>query len=109
MFIQIPVENAIKHGLRGIEGERRLNISCRRCNDGLQIVVVNNGLGYKPQMFSSGTGTGMKAIYQTILLLNKRNSRKITFDIGEAFPESSGNQGTRVQIFVPDNFSFAGF
>lgn len=109
MFIQIPVENAIKHGLRGIDGERRLNISCRRCNDGLQIVVVNNGLGYKPQMFSSGTGTGMKAIYQTILLLNKRNSRKITFDIGEAFPESSGNQGTRVQIFIPDNFSFAGF
>ncbi|MGM9841138.1 MAG: tetratricopeptide repeat protein [Candidatus Limisoma sp.] len=109
MFIQIPVENAIKHGLRGIDGERRLDISCHHRNDGLQIVVVNNGLGYKPQMFSSGTGTGMKAIYQTILLLNKRNSHKITFEIGEAYPENSGNQGTRVTIFIPDNFSFAGF
>ena len=74
MIVQIPVENAMKHGLAGIEGEKRLTISVISEGNGVRIIIVDNGRGYLPHMISPsrGTGTGLKVLYQTIQLLNQK-------------------------------------
>lgn len=62
MIVQIPVENAIKHGLAGKDDEKELTIRISREGKGVRIVICDNGRGYLPQVASStrGTGTGLK-------------------------------------------------
>jgi tetratricopeptide (TPR) repeat protein/two-component sensor histidine kinase len=103
MIIQIPVENAIKHGLYGLTGEKRLIIRVKQEMDGIRIKVSDNGHGYTPgQQSSNGTGTGLRVINQTIFLLNRRNkNRQITFDI------QSSASGTHVSIYIPTTYNYA--
>lgn len=107
MIIQIPVENAIKHGLRGIEeGERLLEIDIAADDDCVKIAIVNNGTGYRPRLMSSGTGKGMQVIYQTIQLHNMKNREHISFSIGKDKPDNGGMEGTRVVYTIPRKFSY---
>ena len=46
MMIQIPVENAIKHGLRDKEGEKRLSITVFRQDGNIIISIEDNGTGF---------------------------------------------------------------
>ena len=43
MMIQIPVENSVKHALRGKEGERNLWIAADRREGGVCIRITDNG------------------------------------------------------------------
>ena len=107
MIIQIPVENAIKHGLAGVEGKKMLDISVVREESGVRIRVTDNGRGYLPQTMSPtrGTGTGLKVLYQTVQLLNARNKgEKIRFEITNL--ADGQKTGTRVSVYVPDNYSY---
>jgi tetratricopeptide (TPR) repeat protein len=106
MIVQIPVENAIKHGLAGKDGEKELTIRISREGKGVCIVICDNGRGYLPQVASStkGTGTGLKVLYQTIQLLNTKNkNEKIRFNIGN---RNDGQTGTQVSVYIPFHFSY---
>lgn len=106
MIVQIPVENAIKHGLAGKDDEKELTIRISREGKGVRIVICDNGRGYLPQVASStrGTGTGLKVLYQTIQLLNTKNkNEKIHFNIGN---RNDGQTGTQVSVFIPFHFSY---
>lgn len=106
MLIQIPVENAIKHGLRSKSGVKELTIGIKKQKDGILITVDDNGIGFTPGSTSptSGTGTGNKIIYQTIELLNSNNREKIQISIvNKEMPQS---KGTLVTIYIPNNYSF---
>lgn len=106
MIVQIPVENAIKHGLTGKDGEKELTIRISREGKGVRIVICDNGRGYLPQVASStrGTGTGLKVLYQTIQLLNTKNkNEKIRFNIDN---RNDGQTGTQVSVFIPFHFSY---
>lgn len=107
MIIQIPVENAIKHGLMSMEGEKRLIISISEHNGFQEITILDNGIGLKASAGrSTGTGTGLKVLMQTIHLLNAKNQEKIEFQIleqSEIMPDSSG---TTVKIKIPANFNY---
>lgn len=105
MIVQIPVENAIKHGLAGKDDEKELTIRISREGKGVRIVICDNGRGYLPQVASStrGTGTGLKVLYQTIQLLNTKNkNEKIRFNIDN---RNDGQTGTQVSVFIPFHFS----
>lgn len=107
MIIQIPVENAIKHGLTGIEGEKYLGISVSREGGGVRITITDNGRGYLPQVMSAtrGTGTGLKVLFQTIQLLNAKNKgEKIHFEINNL--ADGMRTGTCVSVYVPCNYSY---
>ncbi|OCW95510.1 hypothetical protein A9168_02285 [Macellibacteroides sp. HH-ZS] len=106
MLIQIPVENAIKHGLRSKSGVKKLTIGIKTKNEGIQITVNDNGTGYNSGITSStkGTGTGNKTIYQTIELLNSKNKEKIEISIVNK--ETLKSEGTLVTIYIPNNYSF---
>lgn len=107
MLIQIPVENAVKHGLRAIGGEKRLSVSIERSGAGIHIRIEDNGPGYRPLsgIGQDGTGTGTKVLYRTIQLLNMRNKEKITYSVRDKDKEVG--TGTIVTFFVPSNFNYA--
>jgi len=107
MIMQIPVENAIKHGLMPLEGEKILTIGVTD-NDGYQqISVTDNGIGLKACAGrSTGTGTGLKVLMQTIHLLNINNQSKIKLSISEMEPENSQPSGTAVEIQIPYEFNY---
>ena len=106
MVVQIPVENALKHGLAGIDGLKLLGISVCRKGSGILIDICDNGRGYSPQTLSStrGTGTGLKVLYQTIQLLNDKNREKIRFEIKNLV--NNGQTGTQVLIYIPLDYSY---
>jgi tetratricopeptide (TPR) repeat protein len=106
MIIQIPLENAIKHALRPLAGEKKLELQVRKEGEGTRIEIIDNGTGYQELLMgsSTGTGTGLKVLYQTIDLFNRENSEKIQFNILRSGMEEQG--GTRVTIFIPDNYKY---
>jgi Putative regulator of cell autolysis len=109
MILQIPVENAIKHGLAGKQhGEKVLKVNATRENGTIKISVADNGLGRSAAMASKvkGTGTGLKVINQTLHLLNSKNEKKIQFSLTDLKSESGENCGTKVDISIPVNYNF---
>ena len=108
MLIQIPVENAVKHGLCVIEGEKRLSVFVERNGKGIHIRIEDNGPGYRPFTnagHTNGTGMGTKVLYRTILLLNRRNKEKITYSVQSK--EKGMGSGTIVSFFIPLDFNYA--
>lgn len=106
MIVQIPVENAIKHGLAGKDGAKELVVYVSCQENGICITVTDNGRGYLSQVPSAthGTGTGLKVLYQTIQLLNAKNKNdKIRFDITN---RNDGKAGTQVSVYIPFRFSY---
>lgn len=105
MLIQIPVENAVKHALRGKEGERRLWIAVTRTANAISIKVTDNGGGYRPNSRNRGTGTGMKVIMQTIQILNMKNKETIDVSVHNVLLDS-GETGCEVAFLLPDKYDY---
>ncbi len=108
MILQIPVENAVKHGLLPLEGDKILRILLTPIDSGLQIRIEDNGIGFASSVNRAfGAGTGLKIIQQTISLFNEANSEKITFTIQENRMGSNPSvTGTLVEIKIPSAYSF---
>lgn len=107
MLLQIPVENAIKHGLRLKEGRRLLRIKvCQLPDNQIEIIVSDNGGGYRKNSANHGTGTGMKVITQTIQLLNIYNSRPIQMKINNVFVGEEKETGCEVRFVIPLDYSY---
>lgn len=107
MMVQIFVENAIKYGLRGFDGEKHLDIAADRRGSATVIIIENEGNPSPRTDVSGSTGTGMKVVTQTVNLLNERNVSKMDIDI-KCKPSISGNTAVfTVTITIPDNFDFS--
>lgn len=102
MILQIPIENAIKHGVNGVE-DGRISLLLEDRKKGIGIMIRNNGNTYAPfsRRPTDSNGIGLKIIYQSIALLNERNKEKISFDL-HGLPEG----GTEVSIYIPYVYNF---
>lgn len=105
MLIQIPVENAVKHALRGKDGERNLWVIINRQVNGICIKIRDNGGGYRPNSQNRGTGTGMKVIMQTIQILNMRNKEAMDVSVHNILL-SNGETGCEVTFLLPDRYDY---
>lgn len=105
MLLQIPVENAVKHALRGKEGARNLWITVNRQKSGVCIKIADNGGGYRPDSSNRGTGTGMKVIMQTIQILNMKNKESIDVSIHNISLDN-GETGCEVTFLLPDKYDY---
>ncbi|MFV0538183.1 MAG: histidine kinase [Dysgonomonas sp.] len=106
LMIQIPVENAIKHGLAQLPRDKVLEVRVDKMQEGIRIYIVDNGRGFfsKGDFNTTQTGTGLRAIRQMIDVLNSYNKDKITFSIDNS--DEDILKGAKVSIFIPNDYKF---
>lgn len=83
MLVQILVENAILHGLKEKEGDRRLTIKVESDETDVRIAVIDNGPGFDIRRYDSlRTRTGLNIIRSTVNIINQGSKKpKMHFDI----------------------------
>ena len=115
MCIQIPIENAIKHAFPDDENIQSpmIDVSITKLDkDYFKINITDNGIGYgRGQMRinpnrNDSTGTGIRILYRTIELLNKKNSLPISFDIRDITASQNQLSGTEVTILIPQKYNY---
>lgn len=104
MFVQILVENALVHGLRGWEGRKTLQVKVARKQPDYTIVsVMDNGKGFDIRR-KGKKRTGLGIITQTLAVVNERNSHKMTFSLQNMKAEDGSVAGCLAQVCIPDGF-----
>ncbi len=96
MLIQIMVENAIIHGLKGLKGEKRLSITVETDDETTTICVADNGPGFDVRQYQQGQSrTGLNIIRHTLAVINEENPKhKMVFNI-------RNNNGCEATISIP--------
>lgn len=106
MILQLPVENAIKHGLWPKPHDRKLWIDVTSDSAYLLLCVTDNGVGLQTSPSpTKGTGTGLMVFSKTIYILNKANERKISFEMHN-MTEEEGGPGVKFSIKIPVNYNY---
>lgn len=106
MFVQILVENALVHGLRGWDGKKTLQVRVERRQAGETCVSVqDNGKGFDIRR-KCQRRTGLGIITQTLAVINEHNRRKMTFVLRNVESETGEVVGCLAQVCIPDGFVF---
>ncbi len=102
-FIQILVENAIKHGLRGLDRQKLLTVNVVEDSKHITVTVEDNGRGFdiRRHITPQGTGTGLKVISRTIALYNQSHKEKMKFNIENITGDSGNIAGCRSTLTLP--------
>lgn len=101
MFVQILVENAFVHGLKGWDGHKSIHIEIDKKEKATCIKVKDNGPGFDIRSVGKKR-TGLSVITQTIAIVNERNKSKMTFSLSNE-QECGKNVGCVATIVIPDN------
>lgn len=102
MFIQILVENSIKHGLKRREGRKCLRIRVEKEEYGCRVTVTDNGTGFDIRRSDpSSTKTGLKVIRSTINAVNRDNKHKIRLEIRNLHDDDDAIKGCEVTLLIP--------
>lgn len=104
MFVQILVENSLKHGLRAKEGHKRLSVTVKTGDGGTDITVSDNGTGFDIRhVTQNGTRSGLDIIRHTIRIINQRQKGKdlMAFDIRNRKDSEGRVTGCDAQLHIP--------
>lgn len=102
MFVQILVENAIKHGLKDKTGYKVLQIRVTPTATSVEIGVRDNGPGFDIRRTNhSSTKTGLNVIRQTLMLVNARNRHKMNFRIENICDSKGRIVGCESMLRIP--------
>lgn len=102
MFIQMLVENSIKHGLKNSKGAKRICVDITKGETDCTITVTDNGTGFDIRNSNpSSTKTGIKVIRNTINIINHENKRKIRLDIKNIDAPDGSVAGCQVTLVLP--------
>jgi tetratricopeptide (TPR) repeat protein len=98
MLVQILVENAIIHGLKDKEGDKRLTIRVDSDDEQTIITVADNGPGFDIRQYNSDRSrTGLSIIRNTLAVINQNNSKaRIKFSI-------HNDNGCQATLTIPKN------
>ena len=108
---QIPVENALLHGLSNKEsGPWLLHIIAKTEINNVVITISDNGVGRTNAATLSNYrkhGTGSKNIAGILAIINEGQEQKITVNYkDEYFVEDKNSTGTTVIITIPKQFTY---
>ena len=104
MFVQILVENSIKHALKLKDGEKLLCINVRQNEESVMIEVVDNGQGFNVCMNdTSSTKTGLNIIRQSMAAINRKNDKRnrMQFSISNVKDENNEVKGCKATLTIP--------
>ncbi len=102
MFLQILVENALVHGLRGWQGHKTLTIDITRGEGMTTVAVTDNGPGFDARNGATKKRTGLGIITQTIAIANEHSKRKMRFDLNNLHDDQGHVTGCRATLQLPD-------
>ncbi|HVT85296.1 MAG TPA: histidine kinase [Chitinophagaceae bacterium] len=110
-LLQIPVENALLHGLTNREiGPWKLDIDLAETEKDLIINITDNGVGRAKATLLSNYrkhGTGTKNLKSILEIVNAGKAEKITFTyVDEIFFSENDYKGTKVIITIPKKFQY---
>lgn len=103
MMLQPLVENAIKHGLRHLEGQKELLINFAALNENtLAITIQDNGIGRKKSTMlntqrKNHESFASNALEKRIFFLNQTAGKKISYTVSDVNAEIE-NTGTRIEL-----------
>jgi len=102
MFIQILVENSIKHGLKRREGRKRLAINVMVYDSQCRITVTDNGTGFDIRHRNeNSTGTGLRVIRSTMSIINSTSKRKMRLGIRNISDGNGDISGCEASLVIP--------
>ncbi|MGG8497114.1 tetratricopeptide repeat-containing sensor histidine kinase [Tenacibaculum sp. TC6] len=111
-FIQIPamiiqpiIENAIEHGIEGVENPK-ITIEISEADEKLICIVKDNGVGYTTTLNKKNKNTTKKShatkiIQERLRLLSKKIKQSLIFSIDDVKDVENGTVGTKVIITLP--------
>lgn len=111
-ILQIPIENALVHGLRNKEtGVKNLWIELENgSSDNITFIIRDNGIGRKAAAAMSNyrsNGVGSRNLQAIIAMLNPLNTLPITIEIVDLpIIENSNPVGTEVKITIPKIYHY---
>lgn len=106
MLLQPFIENAIKHGLLHLKGNKLLAIEFKKNNDSLEISITDNGIGRKRSEELNNINRkdhisfATNAIAKRLEILNKNKTNKITIQYIDKY-KFDESIGTSVKINIP--------
>ncbi len=110
MFVQILVENAIKHGLKNTQGPKRLGIAIDCTDAATTITVTDNGPGFNITRAGNSKGkNGLNIITHTIAIINQENkgaANKMSFHIGNIETPDGRTAGCKATLTIPRAIKF---
>lgn len=108
MLIQPYVENAIKHGLMHLQGEKKLELSFSLLNDNtLLCIITDNGIGRRRSSElnrmreKKHTSFATGATQRRLELLNQGREQTITVSYIDMVDENGKDCGTKVLLYIP--------
>jgi hypothetical protein len=99
-LLQIPIENALLHGLRNkTDGNCLLEINFSDSNDFYTITITDNGVGRRKSAEMNNfktNGKGLQTVFEMIKIINHHQRDAINFDIADL----NYDAGTCVKILL---------
>lgn len=109
LLLQPIIENAIWHGLRIKQGEKKLSITCTSSDDGISCTITDNGIGRaKAQEIKSAKigatnfeSKGMLLSEQRMRMMNLEQQGKFEMRVEDLYNDENFACGTKVIIQLP--------
>ena len=102
MILQIPAENAVKHGLSGLTGKGLLIIRISPEVGGIRILVRDNGIGRTAAMnkTSAGNQKGLKLMEKLLKHIRQFEHCEVSHQVTDLFDKRGNAAGTEVTILI---------
>ena len=105
MIIQTYVENAVKHGLEPLKQDGMLYISITKIDEGIRVVVQDNGVGVKrsSKMADQNTGIGLRIMNEIYEIHNQKHDCKISFKLVDLYQYNEVGTQSIIDIICAKN------
>jgi hypothetical protein len=104
LLVHIFVENAIKHGIRPLIGEKMcsINIFAERQQENLLLTIQDDGIGRKlaGKAKNKSTGKGLKIVANSLKLYEQMEGKRISFKLSD-LNNHPQYPGTKIIITIP--------
>jgi tetratricopeptide (TPR) repeat protein len=103
MLAQPFIENAVEHGMQGVEIGGRIRVAYAVYESFLHISITDNGYGIQQAGSNEAKhrSMAMNITRERIALMNKKDNRKVLLNVEDAFPEAPVYKGVKINITIP--------
>ncbi len=102
MSVLTFVENAIKHGLRNKDYDRKLDVEVKALRKGMKITIKDNGIGRAAaaKFRDESAGQGIKMMKKYFKQFNEATGKKAHFEVRDLFEYDLKASGTLIEITI---------